>query len=243
MGHRGYLGSFILSKYSVDTTEKEEHYDYIINCIGKADLEFCEKYPEISYESNFNVLNSYIKKYKKSKIINFSSYYVYDDVGECSEDSRTTSVYKYCLHKLMSEKITSDAGGISFRIGKLFGHPDVNKQNKLTELLLKSTQITLDDVAFNPTSLQQVKRVIDFELENNNLNGVYNLSNKITTTHYEYGKFIQNNYNKYLQIKRIKKHKRDFHNYGRFAMSCDRIEKFISMSDWKIDIVEYLRSI
>ena len=53
LGHTGYLGSFLYEhlskKYQVDTlVEKSGKYDYIINCIGKPDLEFCEKNPDIS---------------------------------------------------------------------------------------------------------------------------------------------------------------------------------------------------
>jgi len=243
LGYKGYLGSFLQNQYEVDIEEKEHNYDYIINCIGKPDLEFCEKNLEISYESNFNVINKYIKKYNKSKILNFSSYYVYDDLGECSELSNTTNAYNYCLHKLMSEKAVDEIGGVSFRVGKLFGSLDIIKQNKLTEILLRSNDITLDEVRFNPTSLYQIKRVIDYEFKNKNLVGIFNLSNKGTPTHFEYGDFIKHNWNPYLNINRIKKHERVFHNYGKFTMSCDKLEKFITLVDWKIDLKNYLGSI
>jgi dTDP-4-dehydrorhamnose reductase len=158
----------------------------------------------------------------------------------CVEDDNVTDEYKYCEHKLMSEKLVVDNGGVVFRLGKLFGHSDLTKQNKLTEYLMTSDQVVLDDVMFNPTSLSQVLKVVNYELEYNNLNGIFNLSNDGSTSHYEYGKFIQKYFNNKLNIDRIDKHDRMFNNYGRFLMSCDKIKQFVSLTKWEDDMINYL---
>ena len=243
MGHKGYLGSFLQKHLDADITAQKSSYDYIINCIGKPDLEFCEDNPSVSYISNYKIVADIINEYPNSKIIHFSSYYVYDNNGLCFENSPTTSNYKYCEHKIMSEKLVTKSGGVSFRIGKLFGHFDINKQNKLTEYVLKADTVTLDNVRFNPTSLNQVLLVIKYELENNVLQGVFNLANDGYSSHYEYGKFIQQNFNPNIKIHHIRKHQRRFHNYGRFLMSCKKIKYIIPLNLWEDDMMEYLGEI
>ena len=159
LGHKGYLGSYLhrgLAGYDVYTDRNSNSYDYVVNCIGKPDLEFCQEHPDVSEESNLNVVKGILADYPSAKVIHFSSYYVYDDEGLCGEGAQTTDKYFYTRHKLESEKLVVDRGGLCFRLGKLFGQLDVEKQNKLTEHIIKSEQVTLDKVSFNPTSLREI---------------------------------------------------------------------------------------
>jgi len=193
LGEKGYLGSYLLYNLKVDILETRElyyngkQYDYIINCIGKPDVKYCEEHEDETNYSNRDVILDIQKFYPKSKIINFTSYYVYHDIGLCNEKSKVTYKYNYSRQKLEGEKLIDY--GINFRIGKLFGNP-LNNQNKLTNYILDNTNITLDDVYFNPTSVNQILQVIKWELKNNKLSGILNLANNEITTHYEYGKFI-----------------------------------------------------
>ena len=245
LGHKGYLGSYLHNKLSIDhdTEPVSDEYDYIINCIGKPNLEWCEENPSISYDSNYKVLVDTIKKYPKSKIIHFSSYYVYDDTGECHENSNVTVGYVYCKHKLMSEQVVLDSKGLVFRIGKLFGHQDIEKQNKLTEYLLKGANVTLDDAIFNPTSLKQVFDVLMYELQHNSLQGVFNLSNNGCVSHYEYGRFIKEHFNNQLNIQRVEKLERIFNNYGKFCMSTEKLRTRLELRDWETDLLQYFKEI
>jgi dTDP-4-dehydrorhamnose reductase len=240
LGHRGYLGGFLKDKFSFDVVPRAVKYDYVINCIGKPSLEFCEQSPDVSYVSNFAALKEAIERHKDSKFIHFSSYYVYDDSGLCSEDSNTTTRYKYCEHKLMSEAATVQSGGVVFRLGKIFGPSIGKEQKKLTEVLLFSDQVTLDDVRFNPVSLWQIERTIQHEFSSRSMTGIYNLSNKGVVSHYDYGRFIRDNFNSDLKIHRVEKHSRSFHNYGRFSMSCKKIEKEIPLLTWQEDMLKYI---
>ena len=246
LGHKGYLGSFLLDALSecnadIDAGSVSSDYDYVINCIGKPDLEFCQANPDISEESNFEVIKKAAEKFRNAKIIHFSSYYVYDDDGLCDENANTTDKYFYTKHKLQSEKIVIDNRGLCFRLGKLFGHPDINMQNKLTEHIIKSRQVTLDKVEFNPTSLQQVADVVVFELSNNFLSSLYNLSNSGTSTHLEYGEYINQKLGKKINIEPIDKFERNFHNYGRFLMDTAKLESIIPLRPWQQDMGEYLK--
>ena len=130
--------------------------------------------------------------------------------------------------------------GVSFRVGKFFGHPEIQKQKKITEHILTHDELTLDDVVFNPISLEQTLKVIRWELTNNKLFGVYNLANEGATTHYRYGSFINGVLGSNKKITRIDKLQRQFTNYGYFNMSCEKIKQYITLTDWRIDMIEYL---
>ena len=137
LGHKGYLGKYLYENlqdtFQLDILNSREIYDtgilydYIINCIGKPNLEYCEKNMEETLYSNGTIVSDIIKFYPNSKLINFSSYYVYDDFGLCNEESKTTTDYHYCEQNLLSEKLNPN--GINFRVGKLFGNPN-SKQGK-----------------------------------------------------------------------------------------------------------------
>jgi dTDP-4-dehydrorhamnose reductase len=96
LGHRGYLGSYLSKNLLCDTLSSRDIYDngnkykFVINCIGKPDLEYCESNPCTTEYSNALVLKDIKIHYPDSKIINFSSYYVYDFDGLCSEKSNVT---------------------------------------------------------------------------------------------------------------------------------------------------------
>jgi dTDP-4-dehydrorhamnose reductase len=247
LGHKGYIGSFLHEKLNVDILEdrnvycNNKDYKYIINCIGKPDVEYCECNKEETDYSNMNVIDDIVRYYPKSKIINFSSYYVYDDYGMCSENANVTYEYQYTKQKLASE--IKNKNGVTFRVGKLFGNTDINKQNKLTEYIIKNQELILDGISFNPTSLNQIYNVIEYELYKNNLFGIFNLANDGITTHFEYGNFInkhiKNSNKKINKIESFNKYK----NYGKFTMSCEKIKKHIKLIDWKVDMIDYLNNL
>ena len=252
LGHRGYLGEYLKEHLECDILDKSreiydngKQYDYVINCVGKPNLEYCEKNIEETNYSNCDIILDIHKFYPSAKIINFSSYYVYDDIGDCNEKSQTTDKYQYCKQKLQGEKYINDFNGVSFRVGKLFGNLNIEKQNKLTEFIInpKNEELQLDTMMFNPTSLKQVLDVVKWEIGNNKLQGIYNLSNFGTISHYCWGLYI--NYFLDLNKKLIKLDKinRSFHNYGRFAMDVRKLDKIVNLRRWEDDLVEYLREI
>jgi len=248
LGEKGYLGSFLQQHLTVDTLERASaerkvynnglDYDYVINCIGRADLEYCELNPIETDYSNRDVIRDISELYRGSKLINFSSYYVYDGPGQCDEEANVTTKYAYCRQKLEGEQLVKH--GVSFRLGKLFGHNQQNKQHKLTEYILSNDTLVLDQAVFNPTSLSQVLKVIKFELDENKLSGVFNLANSGYTSHYDYGVFINHTLKAGKSISRVERIDRTFDNYGRFAMSCAKLQRFIDLTPWQDDLVDYL---
>ena len=256
LGHEGYLGSYlyenIKNKYNVDTLKVDsdvyyngKKYDYVINCAAISDLEYCEENKEESDYVNRDIINDIIKYYSESKIIHFSSYYVYDDEGFCNENSKTTRKYNYCRQKLESEEIVTKNNSVSFRLGKLFGHEYLNKneRDRLPEHIIKNDNLRLDDVKFNPTRLNQVLRVVEYELKNNNLFGIYNLSNNGYSTHYEFACYINEILGNKKHIEISSKTKRIFHNYDKCLMDCSKLDKIIKLVDWRKDMDEYLENL
>lgn len=246
LGHKGYLGSFLYSNLDVDILYERNiytngnTYDYVINCIGVPDLKKCENDPETTGYSNRDILFDIKKFYPQSKIINFSSYYVYNSNKICSETSPITYDNIYAKQKLEAEQINIE--GVNFRIGKLFGHPNINKQHKLTEYILNNSNIRVDNIKFNPTSLSQILEVIKYELTKNHLKGIYNLSNKGLTTHYEYASFINQQLGNNKTIQLVNPYY-SFSNYGKFSMSCSKLEKFIKLRSWEQDMTDYINLI
>jgi dTDP-4-dehydrorhamnose reductase len=245
LGHSGYLGSYLHNNLLCDhdVFPRKLNYDFIINCIGKPDLEYCEKNPEVSYVSNYSVVLPFIKKYSKSKLITFSSYYVYDDVGECSETANTTDKYFYTAHKLLSEKIAVENSGVVFRLGKIFGNVGFLNRGKLTEHIILNSELKLDLIKFNPVSVEQIKNVVEFELKNKAFLGVYNLCNSGCTTAYDYGIFIKTFLGKEKRLRMVDKIPRIFHNYGRFLMSTKKLNTVIALNDWQTDLERYLEEV
>jgi dTDP-4-dehydrorhamnose reductase len=243
LGSKGYLGSYLQKHLQADTTIKEgKTYDYFINCAARASLEECEESPQESYVSNYKVLTEVHDKIPEAKIITFSSYYVYDSEGYCNEMSPTTSRYEYTKHKLLAEDYAILKKGIIFRLGKLFGNY-LAPQEKLTEAFVHGRVKQVDRVLFNPTSVKQVLRAVEYELMSGELEGVFNLSNKGYTTHLNYCNYIDEFLDKQSEFSIIARMPKAFHNYGRFLMDCKKIEQHLSLIPWQSDLEDYLKCI
>ena len=245
LGHGGYLGNYLANNLDGDILEKKTiynngfEYKFIINCIGKPDVEFCEQNDQISKYSNADIILDIKKYYPSSKIVNFSSYYVYNDKGFCNEESITTECTLYAKHKLLSEQYNSD--GINFRLGKIFGNKNIAR-NKLFDLIIKSDEIFLDDVLFNPVSTKfvcDILKKIDFLEENI---GIYNLANDGVVSHFDYGKYIANYLNLSISINYRHNFEKPFCNHGSFLMSLDKIKKYVKVNHWKHDMDIFLSS-
>lgn len=246
LGHKGYLGSFLSSNIDCNVLEDRNIYDnhkkykYIINCIGKASLEYCELNKEETDYSNALVINDIKKFYPDSKIINFSSYYVYDSPGFCTENSPTTNKYNYCRQKLLGESLNSQ--GLNFRIGKLFGNY-LSNQNKLTEYIIKEDELFIDEMLFNPTSVYCVLEVLKNKNFLSDNIGTFNLSNTGIVSHYDYAKFIIDKLSLNKKLNKIDKAPKSFDNYGHFAMSVDKILSHCELHSWQDDLNSYLELI
>jgi dTDP-4-dehydrorhamnose reductase len=246
LGHNGYLGSYLHRALNCDIlSEKNVYsngnsYKYVINCIGKPDLEYCESNSESTSYANAYLIEDIKKYYSQSKIINFSSYYVYDDQGLCTEDSKTTDEYVYCKQKLISESLNKN--GINLRIGKLFGN-HFKKQNKLTEYILENDNLIIDEILFNPTSVKSISLLLKNKNFIDKNYGIFNFSNTGVTSHYDYALYIASYLKLDKKISKTSKLSRIFKNYGSFAMDISKINSKVNLNHWEDDIKDYLNLI
>jgi dTDP-4-dehydrorhamnose reductase len=244
LGHNGYLGNYIKNNFECDILNERnvynngKKYDYVINCIGKPDVDFCEKNELISQYSNCDVILDIKKNYPDSKIINFSSYYCYDYDGACNENSPVTEKYNYMRHKLMGERYNKN--GLNLRVGKLFGNKNKD-QGKFFDYIIKNESLTCDEIFFNPCSVYCIKEVLEFEFKNKNLFGLYNCANNGCPSHYEFASFVSSFFlNK--NVIRIDKLKRNFSNYGKFFMDLSKLQSILKLKYWQYDVEKYFEA-
>ena len=246
LGHNGYLGNFLNNEIDCDTLEGRnifhngKEYDFIINCISKTSVPYCEENPDLSLYSNAEVVLDIKKFYPNSFLINFSSYYVYDDINLCTEESHTNNNLIYCKHKLLSESYNDY--GVNFRVGKLFGNKNAF-QYRLTEKVLDSDELWLDEVKMNPTSVNCVSEIIKKIDVIKDYPGTYNLANQGITSHFEYGIFIINHLKRDTKIHKLDSFDKPFSSHGNFVMSLEKICKFYRINSWQEDLTHYLSNL
>ena len=259
LGHKGYLGSFLYKNIkNLYTTEDEgffdnfSGYDVVINCIGYTDIYGCERDKNKCTFFNYTAAKQLIDLYAdKAKIINFSSYYVYNYQPICLETSNTNNNLCYSCCKQMMEHYVLKKQGINFRLGKLFGN-SIKKQHKLTEEILQTVKnpeffsISLDHVLFNPTSLELINYILQRLIERKFSflpSDTYNLANEGITSHYNYGKFIGQYFGEPGRIFSDHHFAHNFIGYGSFLMSLDKIKKYVKLNHWTTDMKEYLKNV
>ena len=251
VGHKGYLGSFLFDFLKIngfDVYAWGDKYinhrpDYVINCAGLVGVKECEDNPPRSFQSNYLVGGNMLYAYPKAKHIYFSSYYVYDSGGSCTEESQTTSRYFYMKHKLGTEELILAKGGLIFRLGKLFGHVDIHKKKGLLESVLLDKNVVVDRVMFNPCSLMQVCRAVQFELETQKLVGIFNLANTELCTHAMFAAMACHYAKLSKPIEIIDKRDGMFDSYGRFYMDLSKLNKHICLNDWGRDLKNYIEEL
>ena len=244
LGHNGFLGSYlyehmyeypfldVLSERNVYNNGNK--YVYVINCIGKPDIKYCEQNIEETNYSNWLVIEDIIRYYPDAKIINFSTNAVYDGEGLNTEDDITKDNYAYVRQKLNGEKLIKN--GVTFRIGTMFAHK-YQQPNKFIDYVLNKDNLTLDSVLFNLTSMSQILRVITHELLHNNLVGIYNLANLGVISHYDFGVEITQMLGLKKNITRIDKLDRPEPNYGRYLMDVSKLNSVLPLTHWRHDWV------
>ena len=238
LGHKGFVGSYLYEHLSVDILSERdvydngEKYDYVINCIGRPNIGYCEKNIKETNYSNWLVIEDIIKYYPQAKIINFSTNAVYDGEGLNKEDGNTTDSYHYVKQKLKGEKLIQN--GVTFRIGTLFGHK-FPQPGKFIEYILTQDNLKLDSVLFNPSSMTQILKVINYELEKNIFYGIYNLSNLGLVSHYDFGIAVTEMLGLKKNIEKVDKLDRLDSNYGRYLMDLSKLNAIYPLTHWKED--------
>lgn len=246
LGHKGYLGSYLHKHLDCYVAESDWgrdapdlQYDYVINCIAKTDMQWCEDNPVESMNVNAALVSNLSMGYPEAKLINFSSYYVYDTEELATENHPLAKTsLQYIQHKIIGEQWNTN--GINFRIGKLFGNPD-RKQNKLTDYILDNATLQLDKHKFNPCSCKCILKILQNLDFLKNATGNFNLANTGVTDPELYARFILQKTGTSKSIELVTR--QPFPNYGRFAMDLSKIQQHLELDPWEKDMEEYLNCI
>jgi dTDP-4-dehydrorhamnose reductase len=214
LGHKGYLGNylakFLYQEHDIDFVDTRKldrkpttKYDAIINCAGLASVEKCEHNILDAYLANVQPLE-WLLSLSDTKLIHFSSYYVYKDSWTCSEESNTHGGCVYTSQKLYSERLALlNPNSVVFRLGKLYGDQYL-KSLRLTERIISAPNDSVfyaNHLPFNPTYLGTVAEAVKEELKSPRLKGIYNLADEGFTDSIKYARFISGYLEKNLTIR------------------------------------------
>lgn len=243
-GANGYLGSFLADqlRYADRVPAAGKKYTYIINCVALTDMQDCAVMPNKAFELNLNSVRRLAERYPSSKIVSFSSYYLYDSPTPSGEDGPINTRHRYCQAKRAMEDflLNHSQRHLIFRLGKLFAHPLRVNLSRFIDKSIYEGVPTVDRVQFNPCSVWTVLDALRFDVRTNQLHGIFNLANSGIPTHEEVYRFIsrQTHHLDPQVVDRIKNDQLD--NYGRFAMDTSRIAEYLNLRPWRDDLKGYL---
>lgn len=213
LGKNGFLGSEIIrcfeknnidylapprNKIDITTMQlsaicKSYKPDLIINCVAYTDVDAAEADSETAYKINSeaveNIVNS--AEINNSKIIHFSTDYVFDGLNESGykEEDKTHPINIYGKSKLSGEKILTESNSNFIIIRTSF--PFGNSSKCFLQKILKRAEDygylkVVDNFVSSPTYFFELaERVLSFTKEFPE-KGIYHLSNFGSCSRYEF---------------------------------------------------------
>ena len=169
--------------------------DLIVHCAAITDGNFCENNPKKAYLINSKSISKLIAYSKKKvKIIYISTDAVFPStLSMCNEKDITSPENIYGKSKELAEKelIKSDRNYIIIRT-TIVGLNINNKKQGFVEWILNSSKknkkISLfDDVLFNPISIWDLSKEIDFVIQSGLKNGIYHISGSEVISKFNFG--------------------------------------------------------
>ena len=158
--------------------------DVIVNLVGLADVEMCEKDPNLAYLTNVKVVENIVYWIsifgKESHLIQISTDQVYDGEGLHSEENVELKNY-YSFSKFAGELAASKLASTILRVN-FFGKSLSNNKGSLTDWIFsslksqKSIQV-FQDVSFSPLSIGTLCKMIGLTIDKR-IPGVFNLGSR-----------------------------------------------------------------
>lgn len=180
-GSKNFDFKFNYQQEDLEKILNQNHFDLILNCIGCADIDECEKNKNLAYRLNCEFPSYLIKslnKYKrKTKIIHISTDHFYDS-DNFSTEKEIKIINYYSETKLLGEKILMDYDSLILRtnfIGKSL-HPT---KTSLTDWFFYNLQNNIpfnafSDIYFTPLSFHSLAIIIQLIFDNFQY-GIFNL--------------------------------------------------------------------
>lgn len=182
----------------------DHKFDVVIYCSGFGNVDFCEKVPSVSYQMNVlavrNVLSTLKTLGHKSKFIYISTNAVYDgDNPTYDEDSKQQPVNKYGIDKKDAENEVRELSDnyLIIRPFMLFGHSAISGRETWLEIILDKmhngeTLNLIDDIYWQPTSVDFVANSIWSLIDKGVSNTSFNVSQGTTLSLFNFGRLIVN---------------------------------------------------
>lgn len=190
------------SKFKYDLTKFENikklltttNPNFIINCAGLTNVDYCEKNYFKSYEINslinFNLSN--LIQHKNIHLLYISTDQVYNNIKKnYSNENQINLTNIYSITKFLGEKNLDKVFNKTIIRTNFFDYGKKYKLNSFCNWIIgsieKGEKIKLvDDVYFNPISIKSLNEYIHMILQKP-LNGTFNLGSKYGISKYNFG--------------------------------------------------------
>jgi len=155
--------------------------DIILNLVALTNVDDCEKFPSRAYRLNVevvtNIVNAIQKFSFKPYLIHISTDQVYDSEGISSEKNINLSNY-YSWSKFCGELIASKTNSTILRTN-FFGKSKNLLRSSLTDWIFNELKNgnkinVFEDISFNPLSINNLCKIIEFVAEKK-IEGIFNL--------------------------------------------------------------------
>ncbi len=190
-----------LSEIEIKKLLEKINPSVVINCVGLADVDFCQKNPKSAYKHNFRTLKNLSKFLDpKIKLIHISTDQLFSDKKiSHSELSITNPINTYARTKLLADKfLIGNRKNFLIIRTNFYGHSSDYKESyseKIFSTLKKNQNIHLsDDIYFNPVNTKDLVN-LTYKILKKNASGIFNISSDNSISKYKFGKLIAKKFN------------------------------------------------
>ena len=168
--------------------------DLIINTVALTDVDICDKYPTLAYETNVNYINyliNFCSQYQ-CKLIHISTDHLSNGLTPCiNENHELKPLNQYGRTKLLAEKfIQSKISNSVILRTNFFGWGPTYRRSfsdRIIDCITSNKQIHLfEDAFFSPISIKRLYEII-LLLFKEKKSGIFNISSNNRISKYNFG--------------------------------------------------------
>ena len=187
----------LLDQKGIDQLIEQSKPEAIIHCAALANVDLCEKEPELAYRLNAEIPGELASVTSKLgiKLIHISTDAVFDGIeGNYSEEDVTNPINIYAKTKLAGEKnvVQADPNAIIARVN-FFGW-SVSGKRSLAEWFFNNLSLGnkingFKDLFFTPLEAMNLAKLL-FQMSEKDLSGIYHVTSPDIISKYSFGKQI-----------------------------------------------------
>ena len=220
----------------------------VINCVGLADVDYCQNNPKKAHKLNFITLKNLSNLLDpKTKLIHISTDQLFSDKKKSHlESSKTKPINTYAKTKLLADKylLKNRKNSLIIRTN-FYGHSSDHKESyseKIYSSLKKNENLYLsDEIYFNPVNTIDLVN-LTYKILKKNVSGIFNISSDVPISKYKFGKLISKRFN--LDEKLIKKisnvDKSKTKRPLNMVLSNSKIKKYLKLKSIKMKFYDFI---